>query len=180
MPSSDETRVPSPTLDIDALYRQYGPTVLRRGRRFLPPSEAEELVHDVFLKLLERPFLFRGESSPSTWLYRVATRLCLDRLRNRSRQTKLIVRNAPTMFAQNDPGGTPEARAFLDTLWRTLDEELAMIGILYYIDGLTTAEIGKTLGVTDRTIANRLAALAKIARQAAGEDDASASPGGAK
>ncbi len=162
--------------DIDELYRVYGPTVLRRSRRFLPPAEAEELVQDVFLKLLERPQLFRGESSPATWLYQVTTRLCLDRLRNRTRQTKLIVRHAPTMFAQSDPGGTPEARAFLDSLWRTLDEELAMIGTLYYIDGLTTADIGRTLGVSDRTIANRLAALARIARQAAGEDS---SEGGA-
>ncbi|MFO0746793.1 MAG: sigma-70 family RNA polymerase sigma factor [Myxococcota bacterium] len=167
---TDEPRKAA-THDIEELYRVYGPTVLRRGRRLLPPAEAEELVQDVFLKLLERPSLFRGESSPSTWLYRVTTRLCLDRLRNRSRQTKLIVRHGPTMFAQSDSGGTPEARAFLDTLWRTLDEELAMIGMLYYIDGLTTADIGKTLGVSDRTIANRLAALTRIARQAAGESD---------
>ena len=44
-----------------------------------------------------------------------------------------------------------------------------MIGVLHYVDGLTTAEIGRMIGVTDRTIANRLKALADAAKAAAGE-----------
>ena len=68
---------------------------------------------------------------------------------------------------------------FLDALWRTLDDELALIGVLYYIDGMTTADIGRTLGVSDRTIANRLGRLADAAREAAGETSPSG-PGGAR
>ena len=37
------------------------------------------------------------------------------------------------------------------------------------VGGLTTAEIGRTLGVSDRTIANRLTTLTKRARSAAGD-----------
>ncbi len=152
--------------DFETLYRLYGAAVTRRAKRLLPPSEVEDLVHDVFLKLLENPASFRGESSPATWLYRVATRLCLDRLRNRSRQAALISRHGPTMLPAQDHAGDPEARIFLESLWRTLDEELALVGVLYYVDGLTTADIGRMLGVTDRTIANRLQALATAARNA--------------
>ena len=159
-----------PRLDIASLYRELGPTVQRRARRFMPPAEAEEAVHDVFLKLLEDPGRFRGESSPVTWLYRVTTRLCLERLRSRARQQELIVQHAAAVFPQRDSGEHPEARVFLQRLWRTLDVELAMVGILYYVDGMTTADIGRTMGVSDRTIANRLSALAQAARDAAGED----------
>ncbi|MCC6625615.1 MAG: sigma-70 family RNA polymerase sigma factor [Deltaproteobacteria bacterium] len=158
--------------ELAELYRRHAPAVLRRGRRFLPPDEAEELVHEVFLKLVEEPRRLRGEASPATWMYRVATHLCIDRLRKRARQARLTADFAATR-APHDPGQTPEARAFLDALWSTLDDELAMIGVLYHLDGMTTADIGRTLGVSDRTVANRLARLASAARAAAGDE-----PGG--
>lgn len=168
-------KVPSHVVqhDIAELYRRYGATVLRRAQRFLADAEAEEVCHEVFLKLIENPTAFRGESSPATWLYRVTTRQAIDRLRARSRQAALRVRNGVVLRPQGDAGGIPEARVFLESLWSSLDEEHAMIGVLYYIDGLTTAEIGRTLGVSDRTIANRLTAIAGHARRAAGEE-----PGG--
>jgi len=59
-------------------------------------------VHDVFLKLLENPATFRGDSSPATWLYRVATRLCLDRLR----QTVLLLVNVLTSARIAQPQAT--------------------------------------------------------------------------
>lgn len=158
-----------PGLDVADLYRRYGPLVLRRGRRFLGDAEAEEVLHEVFLKALERGHEFRGESSPATWLFRVTTHLCLNRRRDSKRRAELLARHGPTVWDRSDAGEAPEARAFLQTLWATLPEELAMIGILYWVDGLTTAEIGRMLGVSDRTIANRLTTLTAAARRAGGE-----------
>lgn len=161
--------------DMAVLYRRHAPAVLRRGRRFLPEADAEELVHEVFLKLLEEPKRIHGAASLATWMYRVTTHLCIDRLRKRSRQARLI-ESYGSILAHQDDGQVAEARAFLDSLWRTLDAELAMIGVLYYIDGMTTADIGRVLGVSDRTIANRLDALARAARAAAGDDDGDGEP----
>lgn len=154
--------------DVAALYRRFAPMVLRRAQRFLSNSDAEELVQEVFLKLVENPAAFRGESSPATWLYTVATRLCLDRLRDGTRRRELIAEHGPAVLTPTDVAGQPETRVFLTSLWRTLEPGLAMVGILYYVDGLTTADIGATLGVTDRAIAKRLDALKLIARRAAG------------
>lgn len=156
-------------MDVADLYKRYGPLVLRRGRRFLGDAEAEEVLHEVFLRALERGHEFRGEASPATWLFRVTTHLCLNRRRDAKRRAELLSRHGPTVWAKSNAGEAPEARAFLTTLWRTLPEELAMIGILYWVDGLTTAEIGRMLGVSDRTIANRLKALTDAARTAGGE-----------
>lgn len=160
---------PVPAMDVAELYRKYGPLVLRRGRRFLGDAEAEEVLHEVFLRALERGHEFRGEASPATWLFRVTTHLCLNRRRDSKRRNELMERHGPTVWARSHSGDQPEARAFLDKLWRTLPEELAMIGTLYYVDGLTTAEIGKMLGVSDRTIANRLTSLTEAARRAGSE-----------
>jgi RNA polymerase sigma-70 factor (ECF subfamily) len=156
--------------DLATLYRRYGPLVLRRGRRFLgSQAAAEELVHEVFLRALESPDLFRDERSPVRWLYRVATNLCLNRLRDDRRRASLLSEHGPTVWAQRE-AESPEARAFLDKLWRTLEPELAEIGVLYWVDGLTTAEIGRMHEVSDRTIANRLERITRLARQAAGEE----------
>ena len=136
----------------------------------MPPGDAEELAHEVFVKALDKAEHFRNESSPSTWLFRVASRLCLNHLRDRRRQGALLTRNAPTVFPDSPVASDPDARVFLRSLWRTLPEELALIGVHYYIDGLTTAEIGRIFGVSDRTVANRLSALQELARKHSGEE----------
>jgi DNA-directed RNA polymerase specialized sigma24 family protein len=81
-----------------------------------------------------------------------------------------LARNAPTVFSESALASDPDARVFLKSLWRTLPEELALIGVHYYIDGLTTAEIGRMLGVSDRTVATRLRTLEQSARREAGEE----------
>jgi len=163
-PTTDEPK------DLATLYRRYGPVVLRRGRRFLGnTAAAEEIVHEVFIKAIEEDGLFGGDRSPVSWLHRVTTNLCLNRLRDDRRRTNLLAEHGPTVWASRDER-SPEARAFLDKLWRTLDPELAAIGTLYWVDGLTTAEIGRMHSVSDRTIANRLERITDLARQAAGED----------
>jgi len=138
--------------------------VLRRGRRFLPPDGAEDVLHEVFIRVLERYGEFRHQASPATWLFTITTRLCLNRLRDSRRQGQLLAEHGPTAFAQCLESNS-EAAIFLKEIWRFVlqeDAELAMIGTLYHIDGMTTADIGAMLGVSDRTVANRLARLTAI------------------
>lgn len=50
------------------------------------PTEAEEATQDVFINVHARITQFRGESRFSTWLYRIATNACLDRIRKNKRE----------------------------------------------------------------------------------------------
>lgn len=158
------------THDVDEIYRRYSATVLRRALRFFPRSEAEEVVHEVFLKLLEEPSRFRGESSPATWLFTVTTRLCIDRARQNATRAALLSGVGETLWSRVDPGTSPEARAFLGALWRRLDPELVMLGVMYHHDGLTTAQIAELIGVSDRTVATRLGKLTEHATMLAEEE----------
>jgi RNA polymerase sigma-70 factor (ECF subfamily) len=47
------------------------------------PEDADELLQASLLRAFERLRDFRGESSFKTWLFSIATRLCLDHLRTR-------------------------------------------------------------------------------------------------
>ncbi len=164
---SSTTTDPAAVTDVGELYRQYAPMVLRRVRRFFGPNDAEEVVHEIFLRVMERLDGFRGASSPVTWLFRVTTNHCLNRLRDRDRRRGLLDRRALDVPGYRVSAPAQEATVFLAQLWRDLDPELVQVGIHYHVDGLTHDEIARILGVSPRTVGNRLSTLARLAGEAA-------------
>ncbi len=140
--------------------------VLRRARRFFDQHEAEEVVHEVFVRVIERLDGFRAASSPATWLYRVTTNHCLNRLRNSGRRAELLAQHQGVIPGVGSQRADQESQAVLRDLWRTLDPELARIGIYYHLDGMTHDDIAKVLGVSAATVRNRLKAIVEHARLA--------------
>ena len=73
-------------LDIEALSHQYGAMVLRRCRRLLgDEDEALDACQDVFVRVLERRERLDA-AYPSSLLFRIATNVCLNRIRDRGRR----------------------------------------------------------------------------------------------
>ncbi|MEZ4468638.1 MAG: sigma-70 family RNA polymerase sigma factor [bacterium] len=165
---------PSPEsgLDFATLYTRHAGLVHRRVRRFFPAEDSEEHVHAIFLRALEKQDGFRGESSPTTWLYQLATRYCLNHLRDRARQRAALALNAELPWLLPAEAPDAAARVFLEELWATLDEETTLMATYYFVDGMTHAEIARITGVSRRTVGNRLDALQVQARAAAGQEDA--------
>ncbi|MCB9544945.1 MAG: sigma-70 family RNA polymerase sigma factor [Myxococcales bacterium] len=159
----------SDTLDFATLYTRHAGLVHRRVRRFFPAEDSEEHVHAIFLRALEKQATWRGEASPTTWLYQLATRYCLNRLRDRARQREALAINAELPWLLPAEAPDAAARVFLEELWATLDEETTLMATYYFVDGMTHEEIARVTGVSRRTVGNRLEALQATARQAAGE-----------
>ncbi len=152
------------TIDVGELYQRHAAMVLRRVLRFFPRDEAEEIVHEVFIKVLEQIDGFRGEASPTTWLYRLTTNHCINRARDRGRRAELW-REHGLWFTRTIHTDEQEAASFLSQFWRELDDETLAIGVHYFVDGLTHAEIARVHGCSRRTIGNRLDALRARARE---------------
>ncbi len=148
---------------LDVLYQAHGRAVLRRIRRFYAPPEDEEVLQEIFEGLLRSGASFRGEASPTTWLYRVATRHCLIRLRNERRRAELFEACAPAWAEPTSPADQ-ETLATLARLWRKLDPELVEIAVYYWLDGLSQEDVGALLGVSGRTVSNRLRQIVDLAR----------------
>lgn len=127
-----------------------------------------DVLQEVFVKALEKSDTYRGDAPPLHWLYGLTTRHCLQRLRDEKRRRELLDEVGPVPWSLPVTTDDPEARVFLAQLWRTVDPELAQIGVHYYIDGMSQADIGELMGVTGRTISNRIQALCELARSAAG------------
>ena len=70
------------TFDFEALYATFFPRIVRYLTRLVGPDGAEDLAQEVFIKISRSLGEFRGESSLSTWVYRIATNAALDQLRS--------------------------------------------------------------------------------------------------
>jgi RNA polymerase sigma-70 factor (ECF subfamily) len=70
--------------NFQQIYEAYQPKILRYLTRMVGEDEAEDLTQEVFIKAGNAIANFRGESSLSTWLYRIATNQAYDRLRSPS------------------------------------------------------------------------------------------------
>jgi len=63
--------------EFSSLYDENSRAIYYLALRYLgDPQKAEDATHDVFLKAFRKLDQFRGESSPRTWLYRIAINHC--------------------------------------------------------------------------------------------------------
>ena len=107
---------------------------------------------------------FKQASSPSTWLYRLTTNYCLNRIRDQRRRRELLDENYPFLRAGQVQAPQQDISLFMSELWKNLDEDLAQIGVYYYVDGLTHDEIARIVGCAPRTVGFRLDKLKQQAR----------------
>jgi RNA polymerase sigma-70 factor (ECF subfamily) len=89
-----------------------------------------------------------------TWLYRITTNLCLNRLRDRRRRSEL---RQELDEEQAATGRRMELTPDVRKLLAALPEQEAAAGVYYHVDGMTHEEIAGVLGVSRRTAGNLVA-----------------------
>jgi RNA polymerase sigma factor (sigma-70 family) len=145
---------------FDALYRAHAPSLFRRARRMLgSDADAHEIVSEVFLSLCERPEQFAGQSSLSTFLYRMATNACLNRLRNQKKRARLLASGTTSAVHESTPPIAPDRATQLRHLLRRMPEELGQVAVYYYLDELTQEETAELMGCSRRQIGKLLERL---------------------
>ncbi len=147
-------------LDIEDLTARYGPMVLRRCRRLLrDEDEAMDACQDVFVRLIERRERLEARH-PSSLLFRMATNLCLNRIRDRARRPETADDELVSRIAVAErPGAVSEARALLDRLFGRHPESSRTIAVLHYLDGLTLEQVAAEVGLSVSGVRKRLRSL---------------------
>jgi RNA polymerase sigma-70 factor (ECF subfamily) len=149
----------------EELYRQHAPAAFRRAQRMLGSvSDADEVVHDVFLRLFEQPDQFLGQSRVSTYLHSAVTHECLNRIRNRRTRARLTEERRH-LWSASDPGTSAESAVAARDLLAQLPETLAAVAVYYYLDELSQREIAGVLGCSHSHVAHLLAELASWLKQ---------------
>jgi RNA polymerase sigma-70 factor (ECF subfamily) len=147
--------------------RLYAVAYRMLGRR----ADAEDAVQRALLKC----YIARDAYSPrwavSTWLYRALANVCIDELRRRR------PREALAGSAAAGVGGGARARTVerldLEAALATVPREARMLLALYYVDGLSYAELARVRGISINTVKSQLArgkAILKLALARGGQE----------
>ncbi len=168
--------------DFGRLYKEYQPRIRRYLSGIVGEHDAEDLTQAVFFKVSQALQDFRGESSLSTWIYRIATNTAVDWRRTPSvrQTTEWLPLEFPgdgerAEHATEEPGTLPLADQTL--IRREMNQCIRQVvdGLpahyrdaitLSDIDGLKNAEIAERLGVSVATVKIRLHRGRSMLRQA--------------
>ena len=181
-PMTNETAQEVAAEEFSAVVTRHRPQIFR----FLlastrDPDLAETLTQDCFLKAHRNWAGFRGESSPMTWLMRIAINLQKDHWRNRRmqfwRQTQT---NAVDMDEASDwlPSGESSieqqllAKERVGQVWKAvegLSERQRTVVLLRYVEEQELSEIARATGLHEGTVKAHLSrALARVRRELGG------------
>jgi RNA polymerase sigma-70 factor (ECF subfamily) len=149
------------------LVVRYQGLAWKTAYRFLGDAmEAEDVAQEAFLKVLEAAPRYRPTATFRTYIYRIVTRLCIDRARKKHPTNMEDIPDMP------DPSSGPaerfmekERRAQIRAALDTLPPNQRAVMILKHYEGLTYAEIAQILDLTPKAV-ERLLSRARASLQA--------------
>ncbi|MGC3996694.1 MAG: RNA polymerase sigma factor [Anaeromyxobacter sp.] len=144
---------------FELLIRRYNGRVYRALRAILrDEAEVEDAMQQAYVRAYVHLAEFRGEASFSTWLTRIAVNEGLGRLRAPVREVPLEL-GADAATEGPSPEEAAAARETMTLLERAIDG-LAVhhrtVYVLREVEGLSTAEVARVLGITEDAAKVRL------------------------
>jgi RNA polymerase sigma-70 factor, ECF subfamily len=142
---------------FEELYRAHSGRLYSVACRMLGnPSDAEDLLQEIFLTAHRKLESFRGESSLGTWLYRLAMNQCLDHLRSRTARAGHVtdtIDDDPTLADAGSRGLADRTVTKMDIerALTKLPEGCRAAFVLHDIEGLEHREVAEALGIAEGT-----------------------------
>lgn len=149
------------------LVRLYDRSVLRIALRLLPsPEDAQDAYQDAFIKAYRKLDTFRFQCRFHTWLYRIATNVCLDHLRRRKARPEFGVfeadhdagRSPLQLAADSRPASSPEQMLGSEEISRrirvaldTLSDRERLVFTLRHHEGMRLRQIGETCSMSEES-----------------------------
>jgi RNA polymerase sigma-70 factor (ECF subfamily) len=149
---------------LDNLYDRYSNRLLHYFHRMLNRDDerAQDFLHDLFIKIVERPTAFDTKQSFSTWIFIVAHNMCKNeyrRLEVRTRETTVEQIRMDSHSGSADIDMALDAKAFKQAVLDALDElepSHRSTFLLRYQEDLTIREISNVLECAEGTTKSRL------------------------
>ena len=143
-----------------ALTLRHGPRILALARRMLDDAaEAEDVTQETMLRLWQSAPDWRPDGAAlATWLYRVASNRCIDRLRRRREHPSAAVPDR----ADDSPGAlarleTADRAAALRAALAELPDRQRLAIVLRHFEDRTNPEIATILGTSVEAVESLLA-----------------------
>jgi RNA polymerase sigma-70 factor (ECF subfamily) len=148
------------------LFRKHSPRLMQFVRRHVGnDAVAEELAQDVFVQMYKARGRYRPEARFSTWLYTIATNLCLNERRRAEHQLRVWPNRpgADERAEDVDPPDRAAATVEQEVAGRELEGRLRFALqrlppkqraalLLSRVDGLAYRDVGEVLGCTEGAV----------------------------
>ncbi|MGC1209546.1 MAG: RNA polymerase sigma factor [Ornithinimicrobium sp.] len=150
------------------MYAEFAPMVLLRlRRRCRDPEVATEVLQDTFLKVWRSAATYTGRGEVGAWIWAVASRALIDRLRHDGVRPRLVLVGEPSSTS-NGPSAEDVVVADLrvTAAIETMSPELRAVLQATVVDGMTAHDAALVLGIPEGTVKTRAARAQTILREA--------------
>ncbi len=149
---------------ISLLYSRYSQKIFSRSLSFVKDREiAEDLTHDIFMKILMSLASFKGKSKFSTWIYSITYNYCVDFLRKRQKvrfQQSEFQKETDKYVSDEEIADARELQEIkverLMTILEDINPEEKMILMMKYRDGLSIKQIQTIFDLSESAVKMRL------------------------
>jgi RNA polymerase sigma-70 factor, ECF subfamily len=160
-------------LSFAAIVGRYQHRVYRLACRLTSETDAADILQETFLRAFRNVSSFRGEARFSTWLYQIATNVCLMHRRTQARRpTESLDPFLPRFDAAGRHEATPDALRIVCRAEELLDratlaskarDGLARLPDIYRnafilrdLENLTSKEVAEVLGIDAAAVRQRV------------------------
>ena len=142
------------TDDFHEFYRSYSGQVYRTALRVTGnTSDAEDVLHNVFIRFLNRKVILDPRQSPKGYMQRAAVNASIDLLRRRTSKSHFEL-NEERDSSKSE--SSPFLREMLRSALAKLPLQDAELFVLCYLEGYTYEELSEQFGMERGTIGSRL------------------------
>jgi len=144
---------------LRVLYERHAPwLLLRLARRCTDPSLVEETVQDTFVAVWRKPDAYRGRGEVAAWIWGIAIRRLVDHIRWGARRSIPLVRlsRGEAVLSAEEQVLLGVEHGDLAGALNRLSPELRAVLQATVLDGLTTREAARLLGIPQGTVKTRL------------------------
>ena len=146
---------------LEALYIRHAPwLLLRLQRRCADPGLVDEVLQDTFVAVWRDAGRWSGDGELGAWLWGIAVRRLVDALRRRPREQAMEASRVAAAFSTVE---SAEDRVLVGVEYGDLggalgrlSPELRAVVEATVLDGLTTKEAGRLLGIPAGTVKTRM------------------------
>jgi RNA polymerase sigma-70 factor, ECF subfamily len=153
-------------INYTEIYKIYSPKILRYLNSNFSVEDSEDLLQEIFIKILNSLSSFRYESSVNTWIYKIATNTIIDKLKSKRYsfyKAQFDIESNSIHFNNNQFVITFDKQIEKEEMYdcirqfiSKLTEKNKVVFVLSQYEGLTNSEIADILQISIDSVKIRL------------------------
>jgi RNA polymerase sigma-70 factor (ECF subfamily) len=136
---------------FEEVYRTHLPRVHSLVRRMAGGRDTDELTQDVFVRVWQKLATFRGDSSFTTWLHRLAVNVVIERFRTEHTRRQRMHDGEEIFETLAGPAASRDLSMDFETALEKLPDGAREIFVLHDVEGYKHHEIATLLDISAGT-----------------------------